>query len=128
MAGALPDVLEPDMVEIFHHVPAGELVSVRLSHYWPPLGGPNCFRFVAGQCLSPTASGEPWQDWIGTGAACVPEWPFGTTLTLPGGETFTCVDRGGKIKTVAGVPWVDLLVQRAPVPFGTVVDARVVWP
>ena len=28
----------------------------RLSHYWPPLGGPNCARFRNGQCLSLTAS------------------------------------------------------------------------
>jgi hypothetical protein len=108
---------------------AGELRRVRLSHYWPPLGGVNCFRFVAGACLSPTASGEPWQAWVDRGAACPREWPFWTRLTLPGGEEFVCVDRGGKIVTGAdGVAWVDLLVKVAPVPFGTVVEARVVWP
>ena len=108
---------------------AGEPARVKVSHYWPPLGGVNCFRFVAGECLSPTASGAPWQEWVGTGAACVPEWPFGTTFTLPGGETFTCVDRGGAIKTGAdGLPWVDLLVKTAPVPFGAVVEVRVVRP
>lgn len=109
--------------------PPGELVRVKVSHYWPPLGGVNCFRFVAGQCLSPTASGEPWQNWVGTGAACVRDWPFGTTFTLPGGERFTCVDRGGAIKVGPdGLPWVDLLVKVAPVPFGTPVDVRVVFP
>ena len=42
---------------------------------------------------------------------------------------FTCVDRGGAIKIGAdGLPWVDLLVQTAPVPFGAVVDVRVVKP
>jgi hypothetical protein len=108
---------------------AGEVVTVKVSHYWPPLGGVNCFRFVAGQCLSPTASGDPWQNWAGTGAACVPEWPFRTVFTLPGGESFTCVDRGGAIKTGPdGRPWVDLLVKVPPVPFGTPVDVRVVFP
>jgi hypothetical protein len=110
-------------------VPPGELRQVRLSHYWPPLGGVNCFRFVSGQCLSPTASGEPWQAWVGKGAACPREWPFGTTLTLPGGESFTCVDRGGKIVNGPdGIAWIDLLVAVPPVPFGSIVSARVVWP
>jgi len=102
---------------------------VRLAHYWPPLGGLNCFRFVAGQCLSPTASDESWQAWVGRGAACVPEWPFGTVIYLPGGERFECVDRGGQIKTGAdGLPWVDLLVAVPPVPFGTVLPVRVTFP
>jgi hypothetical protein len=109
--------------------PAGELARVHVSHYWPALGGVNCFRFVAGACLSPTASGEPWQAWVGTGAACVPEWEFGTTFTLPGGERFTCVDRGGAIVTAAdGLPWVDLLVEHAPVPYGAIVEVRVERP
>lgn len=107
----------------------GELVPVHVSHYWPPLGGPNCFRFVAGECLSGTASGERWQAWVGTGAACIPEWPFYTTFTLPGGETFTCVDRGGAIRTGAdGLPWVDLLVKVPPVNYGDVVTVRVEKP
>jgi hypothetical protein len=109
--------------------PTGEAVAVRLSHYWPPLGGVNCFRYVAGECISRMASGERWQDWIGRAAACPPEWPFLTRLTLPGGEEFICLDRGGKIVVGAdGVPWVDLLVAVPPVPFGSVVSARVVWP
>lgn len=109
--------------------PVGNVVMARLSSYWPPLGSVNCFRFVAGQCISPTASGEPWQDWVGRGAACVPEWPFGTVITLPGGERFTCVDRGGAIKIGAdNVPWIDLLLEHPPVSFGTVVPVHVVYP
>jgi hypothetical protein len=110
-------------------IPAGELVQVRLSHYWPPLGGVNCFRFVAGECVSRMASGERWQDWVGRAAACPNQWPFWTTIVLPGGERFTCLDRGGKIVVGPdGIPWVDLLVKVAPVPFGTVVPVRVIWP
>jgi hypothetical protein len=110
-------------------VPAGELVQVHVSHYWPPLGGPNCSRFVAGQCLSRMASGERWQDWVGRAAACPPEWPFGTVIILPGGERFECQDRGGKIVYGAdGLPWIDLLVEVAPVNYGDVVTVRVVWP
>lgn len=106
-----------------------ELTRVHVSHYWPPLGGPNCFRFVAGECLSRMASGKPWQDWIGRGAACVPEWPFGTVFTLPGGERFECQDRGGAIRTGAdGLPWVDLLVAVPPVNYGDVVTVSVTYP
>jgi hypothetical protein len=42
-----------------------------------------------------------------------------TRLTLPGGEQFTCLDRGEAIITGPdGVAWVDLLVEVPPVPFG----------
>jgi hypothetical protein len=93
------------------------------------LGGPNCARFYRGECLSSTASGAPWQDWVGRGAACVPEWPFGTVVVLPGGERFVCVDRGGKIVTGGdGLPWIDLLVEVAPVPFGADLPVRVIFP
>jgi hypothetical protein len=75
------------------------------------------------------ASGEPWQAWVGRAAACPPEWPFWTRLTLPGGEEFFCLDRGGKIVVGPdGVPWVDLLVAVAPVNYGDVVTVRVVKP
>lgn len=109
--------------------PAGAVVMAKLSHYWPPLGGPNCFSFIRGECVSRMASGERWQDWTGRAAACVREWPFWTRLTLPGGEEFVCLDRGGAIRTGAdGLPWIDLLVQHAPVPFGAVVPVSVVYP
>lgn len=102
----------------------GMTVRARLSHYWPALGGVNCFRFVAGECVSRMASGERWQDWIGRAVACPKEYPFWTRVILPGGEEFICLDRGGKIVD----NWFDLLVQVAPVPFGTLVDVRVILP
>jgi len=113
--------------------PKVETRQVRLSHYWPPYLGTNCGRIgQAGAdstyCVARTASGERWEDWIGRGAACPPEFPFGTVIMLPGGERFTCIDRGGKIKTVDGVPWIDLLVFRPPVPYGTLVEVRVIYP
>ncbi len=110
-------------------IPAGELIDVRLSHYWPPLGGVNCARFVAGECVSRMASGEPWQAWVGRAAACPATWPFGTVIILPGGERFECQDRGGKIVVGPdGIAWIDLLVEVPPVPFGSIVTARVIWP
>jgi hypothetical protein len=110
-------------------MPSGEPARVHVSHYWPALGGVNCFSFLAGECVSRMSSGERWQDWIGRAAACVPEWPFGTLVTLPGGEQFTCQDRGGAIVTGAdGLPWIDLLVEYPPVPWGTVVNVSVTYP
>jgi len=105
------------------------MVQVHLSHYWPALGGVNCFSFVRGECVSRMASGERWQDWVGRAAACVPEWPFWTRLVLPGGEEFTCLDRGGKIVIGQdGLPWVDLLVEVPPVPYGSEIEIQVDFP
>ena len=105
-------------------------MPVRLSRYWPPLGGVNCSRFVGGECLSHMASGERWQDWIGRAAACPREWPFWTEIILPGGELFVCLDRGGAIGLGAdGIAWVDLLLDGSPpVPYGTVVNVTIIWP
>ena len=101
-------------------------IPVRISHYWPPLGGPNCSAFVNGECVSKMASGKRWQDWVDKACACPPEWSFGTTVTF-NGATWTCMDRGGKIKYVDGIPWVDLLQEKASYPYGTIVDAAVVF-
>jgi hypothetical protein len=110
-------------------MPSGTPTRVHVSHYWPALGGTNCGWFVAGECLSHMASGQRWQDWIGKAAACVREWPFGTIVTLPGGEQFNCQDRGGAIVTGPdGLPWIDLLVERAPVDYGAVVSVSVTYP
>ena len=100
-----------------------DMVVVRVSHYWPPLGGINCLSFINGICMSNMASGEPWQPWVGSAAACPPEWPFWTRFMLTGGEWFTCLDRGGAIID----NWVDLLVEVPPVPFGTEMDVKVLW-
>ena len=106
--------------------PTPVIIQARLSSYRPWEGGVNCARFVDGYCISRTASGERWEDWVGIGAACPPEMPFWTQFRLQGGELFTCVDRGGKIVTENGIPWLDLLVESAPVPYGTVVDVEIV--
>jgi hypothetical protein len=107
----------------------GQVVEVRVSHYLPNLGGPNCSNFVNGVCVSHTASGAPWEDWVDKGAACIPEWAFGTQFTLPDGRTFTCVDRGGAIrkgyKYNDGLPWVDLLTASPNYPFGSIVKVKV---
>lgn len=107
----------------------GEQRQAKISHYWPPLGGVNCAVFRNGQCVSNMASGLPWDVWVGRAAACPVELPFWSTVTLPGGETFVCLDRGGKVvTTAAGELWIDLLVESAPVPYGTTMPVTVRLP
>ena len=74
------------------------------------------------------ASGEKWEDWVGRAAACPREWPFDTEIVLEGQERFLCKDRGGAIKYVDGIPWIDLLVKEPPVPFGTILDIWIKFP
>jgi hypothetical protein len=107
----------------------GQATQIRVSQYWPPQGPPNCWEpmWINGQCLAPTKSGERWQDWVDRGIACPPEWPFGTQVQVLG-EIWTCVDRGGAIEYVNGIPWIDQLTATERVPYGTVVDATVFFP
>lgn len=103
------------------------VVTVRYSHYWPPLLGPNCSRAVGGVCVARMASGLRWQDWVGRAVACPPEWPFGTRVVLDGAE-WTCQDRGGKIQFVDGLPWVDFLTAVPAYRYGELVDTQVIFP
>jgi len=64
---------------------------------------------------------------MGRAAACPPEWPFGTTVTIAGIE-WTCKDRGGLVKYVNGIPWVDLLQRSSPYRYGEVTPAIVMFP
>ena len=106
----------------------GETVLVRVSHYWPPLGGPNCARFVDGECLSRMSSGEAWQDWVERAIACPSEWEFGTRVVVSGRE-WVCMDRGGAIVYEEdGIPWVDMLTPQPLFPHGTVVEASLIHP
>jgi hypothetical protein len=128
----------PETVTVGKHVfveatatpaPAGTTRMAKLSHYTPWTGGVNCAVFRNGQCVSNMASGLPWEAWVGRAAACPAELPFWTAIILPGGEIFTCLDRGGKIVTEAdGTMWIDLLVASPPVPFGSVLPVTVVLP
>jgi hypothetical protein len=72
------------------------------------------------------AIGQPWQDWIDRGAACVSSWSFGTRFKLPDGRVFECQDRGGEIVTGAdGIDWIDLLTSSPGYSFGQVVTVEV---
>ena len=103
----------------------GYLQDIRYSWYNPALGGPNCSQFVGGQCISKMANQERWQDHVGEAVACPPEWEFRTTVELDG-QTWTCRDRGGKIKFVDGIPWVDFLRTSAAYTYGSIMQVRVI--
>jgi len=102
-------------------------ITIRVSHYWPKLGGTNCSNFVNGECVSRMASGLRWQEYINYAIACPPEWPFYTKLIVNEQE-WICLDRGGAIQYVDGVPWVDFLTPNGFYPHGTIVDAILIQP
>lgn len=89
----------------------GGRVWIRLSYYWPPLGGPNCANFdrVNKVCLSATASGEAWELWVDRGLACPTEFWLYTIFTIDG-KDYSCIDRGELVvKHPDGSYWVDIL-------------------
>lgn len=99
----------------------GTPIRAKISWYNPALGGPNCFTFVNGECLSRMASGRNWAKYIDKAVACPPEFPFGTEFDILD-KTYTCWDRGGKIQRLGpNLIWLDILTKKAVVPFGTVV-------
>lgn len=53
----------------------------------------------------------------GYGIACPPEYPFGTKIKAFK-KTWTCVDRGGMIQFVDGIPWIDFLEETGRLPHG----------
>ena len=136
-AAAMPDrtirravaVVESPVVEAPAPEPGpivtGELVTIRYSRYDPALGGVNCSRFVNGICISNMASGKPWTPWMERACACPPEWAFGTVVILDG-QRWECQDRGGKIKYVDGIPWVDFLTRTPQYSYGQLVEVEVI--
>ena len=137
-AAAMPDrtirravaVVESPVVEAPVPEPGpvvtGEMVTIRYSRYDPALGGVNCSRFVGGVCISNMASGKPWAPWMERACACPPEWAFGTVVVLDG-QRWTCMDRGGKIKFVDGIPWVDFLTRTPQYSYGQIIEVEVIW-
>ena len=101
------------------------VVTVRYSHYWPPLLGTNCGQAQDGVCISRTASGERWEDWIGRGIACPPEWEFGRQIRAFG-QLWTCVDRGPAVRYVDGVPFLDFLSPRPHRGYGELLGVELV--
>jgi len=120
---------------------SGDHWTIFYSHYNPDLGGVNCLY----PCWL-TSSGKLVADWWGKGGACPNELPFGTLITLPGGEVIECIDRfnqtyvarmpnhpaGGHLvsRIIPGTNsfWLDVLSRDAPVPYGTAMNVHVEFP
>lgn len=112
-------------------MPPGAIpIVVKISHYNPGLGGPNCARFVNGECVSKMSNGEHWEDYIEDERtiACPMEVPFGSNIYLDYVE-YTCRDRGGAIViTPEGYYWIDILAERVPYYYGELRDAYLYIP
>ena len=108
----------------------GNMVDVHYSHYTPWTGGTNCANFQNGVCISNTASGKPWKDWVESGVACIRQWAFGTQVKAFG-QIWTCVDRGGKIRYddfryFDGLPWIDFLTAYPQAKYGEIITVEVI--
>jgi hypothetical protein len=103
-------------------------IRVKMSFYWPPLGGINCDTLPDGseECEQ-MATGESWRPYVGKVVACPESIPLGSLIKIDG-RVFRCADRGGMITQVDdSTYWVDLLYPYFPDgwSYGKVVDAWV---
>ena len=99
--------------------PSVNLIPIRYSYYQPWLGGTNCSNFVNGACISNMASGKPWLPYMEYAIACPPEWSFGMKIKAYG-SVWECMDRGGAIKFVDGIPWIDFLTEYPRAPYRSI--------
>ena len=105
----------------------GKEIKVKISHYNPKLGGPNCFSFVDGECISSLSNGEKWETYFETNdtIACPIELDFGTRIML-NDTIYTCRDRGGEILMAGEAYWIDILAENVPYAYGEVRTAYIV--
>ncbi len=82
----------PEPMPVLSRLP-DVVIQVQVTHYWPPNGGENCLVYMDDWCVSPTASGVPWEAVIGIAAACPMEWPLGSVVII-GDRAWVCLDRG----------------------------------
>jgi hypothetical protein len=106
-------------------ITTSEIIQIRYSFYHPWLGGTNCSNFVNGECISNMASGRPWADYMEYAIACPPQWDFGTKL-VAFGTIWECLDRGGAIQYIDGIPFVDFLTAQPQLPFGTIFSVEMI--
>lgn len=101
---------------------------IKLTHYWPPLGGDNCWSFYDDYCYSPTKSTVPWETVIEISAACPVPW-LGSVVEIPELERrFLCLDTGEKVVCKDGTCVVDVLTYKNYPWDGMEFDAIVYYP
>lgn len=102
--------------------------KIKLTHYWPPLGGENCWSFHDAYCYSPTKSSIPWETVVEIGAACTRSW-LGTIVEVPSVKRrFLCVDTGFRVNCKEGICVVDVLSDKLYPWDGNIMDAVVYYP
>lgn len=100
-------------------------IIVKVSHYWPDLGGVNCLTFKNGHCQSHLANGEEWEKGIDNAIACPPELKLGTKINILG-KIWICKDRGSKIVKDGDAYWIDMLTRQTVVAYGELVKAEII--
>jgi len=100
-------------------------IIVKVSHYWPDLGGVNCLTFRNGHCVSKMANGQNWEEGIDSAIACPKELKLGTKIKILG-RIWVCKDRGSKITYDGNAYWVDMLTRQTVVAYGTEVPAVII--
>jgi hypothetical protein len=103
-------------------------VKVKMTHYWPPLGGENCWWFYEGYCHSPMKSSIPWETLVEIAAACPTHWLGGVVEVPEIGRRFFCLDTGDKVVCEDNVCVVDVLTQNRYEWDGLIFDAIVYYP
>jgi len=102
-----------------------EKIQIKVSRYWPPLGGTNCSSWNGEICTSKMASNERWEYYVDRAVACPDELPFWTKVYVFDQE-WLCLDRGGKIDKINNVYWIDFLSEKTYQPYGSLADAKIV--
>jgi hypothetical protein len=103
-------------------------VKVKMTHYWPPLGGENCWWFYEGYCHSPMKSSVPWETLIEIAAACPTHWLGGVVEIPEIGRRYLCLDTGEKVVCEDDVCVVDVLTDQRYPWDGLIYDAVVYYP
>lgn len=116
------EILSPEVRII---TPEDNSIILKVSHYWPELGGVNCANFQDGECKSKMANGERWQDWVGVAIACPKELEFGTKIKVDD-RVWICKDRGSKIVKDGEAYWIDMLTPYSLANYDTVVVGEIV--
>jgi len=119
------EMLSPEVKYILPEEKEDNSIILKVSHYWPELGGVNCGNFQNGECTSKMANGERWQDWVGVAMACPKELEFGTKIKI-GERVWVCKDRGSKIVKDGEAYWVDMLTPYSLANYDTVVVGEIV--